>query len=150
LEDYPIAFGILILLFRIVTVAWWFMPVHFLSEIEVEEVAAIKVFNGNNQNEFEIVNPDDISIIVEQIKQTSFRKEAISSEVDYWYCLIFINKSGEEIGSLGIQNKRIIRKDITQRHAAFYRGDEGLGVAADYLDKLESVQFPDYKKDPSP
>lgn len=72
---------------------------------------------------------------------------AVCSGVGYWYYLSFISKNGEEIVSLGIQNSRFLRKDISQGCAAFYNCDGELGSVTDYLESIENIQFPDYKKD---
>ena len=95
---------------------WWFMPVHFLREVEPEEVATIIVFNGNNGDEFEIANSDDVFYIMNTIKQIPLKKDSFTSGVDYYYILTFINEGGEEVDSFGIQNPYIMRKGD-----AFYR-----------------------------
>lgn len=92
------------------------MPVHFLREVELEEIAAIKVFNGNNGDEFEVTDSDDIFYIVNSIKQITLKKDNFTSGVDYYYILTFINENGEEIDSFGIQNYYFMR-----RGDAFYR-----------------------------
>ena len=143
-----IIISVIVLLFVVCGLAWRFLPVHFLHGIEAEEVAAVKVFNGNNGDEFEITNPEDISNIVDAIKQISFQKEDLASEVPYWYHLTFVNENGEEITSLGVLNSWILRKDITQKWMCLYRCDGELSAVGDYLERLEAVQFPDYNKDP--
>ena len=62
-----IVVGAIALLFIASGLIWWFMPVHFLREVELEEVATIIVFNGNNSDEFEVTNLDDISFIMNNI-----------------------------------------------------------------------------------
>ncbi len=126
---------------------WWFMPVYFLRDADPVEVNEIRVYNGNSENEFVIMEPGDIAFIVNSIKEISFKKYEICSEAGYWYYLSFISKNGEEIESLGIQNSRYLRKDISQGCAAFYSCEGELGAAADYLESIEGTQFPDYKKD---
>ena len=132
-----------VLLFIVCGLIWWFMPVHFLLEVELEEVAMIKVFNGNNGDEFEVTNPDDISYIANTIKQITLKKDSFTSGVDYYYILTFINENGEEMDSFGIQNPYIMRRDN-----AFYRCNGELGTVAEYLENLEAIQFPDWNKDP--
>ena len=139
---------IIILLFAVCGGIWWFLPVHFLSKIVPEEVEIIRIFNGNTGNEFEIINPNDISNVVNAINQISFKKDCFASEAPYWYFLTFINENGEEVESLSIQNPGFLQKDITQNWAAFYCCNGELGVVGDYLESLEAVQFPDYKRDP--
>lgn len=141
-------FYITILFFIVCMMTWWYVPVHFLSEIEPEEVVAIKVFNGNNGDEFEIISPNDISVIMNHIKQITFKKDSITSGIDYWYTLTFINENREEIESLSVQNHRIMRKDIAQKWSFFYHCDNELSAVGDYLESLEAIQFPDYNKDP--
>ncbi len=141
---------VLIILFALVVcgLGWWFFPVRFLSGIEPGDVVTIQVMNGNNGDEFEIADPDDISHVVNAIKQITFQKDYFASDIPYWYQLTFIDGNGEEIESFAIQNSRFLQKDITHNQAFFYRCDEELSVALDYLESLEAVWFPDYKKDP--
>lgn len=141
--------SIIIFLFVVSMIVLWFIPVHFLCEVEPVEVVAIKVLNGNSGNEFEITNFEDIATIVNNIKEIAFKKYGVSFNIDYGYYLAFIDANGEEIASLGVQNSRMIRKDITQKCAAFYSCDGELGIVTDYLKSLEALQFPDYDKDPS-
>ena len=122
---------------------WWLMPVYFLREVEPHEVATIVVFNGNNDDEFEVTNSDDISYIVNSIKKITLRKDSFTSGVDYYYTLTFINESGEEIDTFGIQNYYFMR-----RGDAFYRCNGELDIVAEYLENLEAIRFPDYNKDP--
>ena len=138
-----IVIGSIVFLLIACGLIWWLMPVHFLREVAPEEVAAIMVFNGNNNDEFEITNSDDISYIVNNIKQISLRKDSFTSGVDYYYILTFIDDKGEEIDSFGIQNYIIMR-----RGDAFYRCNGESGVVAEYLENLEVILFPDYDKDP--
>ena len=105
-----IVVGCVVLLFIACGLIWWFMPVHLLREVETEEVATIIVFNGNNGDEFEITNADDISYIMNTIKQITLKKDSFTSGVDYYYILTFINEDGEEVDSFGIQNPYIMRK----------------------------------------
>ena len=137
-----IVVGCVVLLFIVCGLIWWFMPVHFLCEVEPEEVATIIVFNGNNGDEFEITNSDDISYIMNTIKQITLKKDSFTSGVDYYYILTFINEDGEEMDSFGIQNPYIMRKGN-----AFYRCNGELGTVAEYLENLEAIQFPDWNKD---
>lgn len=141
---------VLIMLFVLVVcgLGWWFFPVHFLSGIKPEDVVTIQVLNGNNGDEFEIANPDDISHVVNAIKQITFKKDLFASEIPFWYQLTFIDGNGEEIESLTIQNSRFLQKDTTLNQALFYRCNEELSVPLDYLESLEAIWFPDYKKDP--
>lgn len=126
---------------------WWYMPAYFLRDADPMEVKEIRVYNGNSENEFVIMEPGDIAVIVNSIKEISFHKYGIYSGAGYWYCLSFISKNGKEIVSLGIQNSRFVRKDISQRCAMFYNFDGELGAVTDYLESIEGTQFPDYKKD---
>ena len=138
-----IVVGSIVLLLIACGLIWWFMPVHFLREVEPEEVAAIVVFNGNNSDEFEVINLDDVSYVVNNIKQITLRKDNFTSGVDYYYILTFLNENGEEIDSFGIQNNYFLR-----RGDAFYRCNGELDIIAEYLENLEAIQFPDYNKDP--
>ena len=139
---------IVVLLFGVCGLVWRFLPVHFPNEIEPEKVVKIKVFNGINGDEFEITDQDEITQIVNGIKQIDFKKEGFISEVQHWYYLTLINESGEETESLGVQNSRFFVKDITQKYMGIYRCDGELSEIGDYLENLEAVQFPDYNRDP--
>ena len=138
-----IVVGCVVLLFIVCGLIWWFMPVHLLREVEPEEVATIIVFNGNNGDEFEITNADDISYIMNTIKQITLKKDSFTSGVDYYYIVTFINNNGKEVDSFGIQNPYIMRKGD-----AFYHCKGELGMVAEYLENLEAIQFPDWNKDP--
>ena len=138
-----IVIGCVVLLFIVCGLIWWFMPVHFLREAGPEEVTTIIVFNGNNGDEFEITNSDDISYIMNTIKQIKLKKDSFTSGVDYYYILTFINEDGEEVDSFGIQNPYIMRKGD-----AFFRCNGELGMVAEYLENLEAIQFPDWNMDP--
>ncbi len=138
---------IVVLLFVVCGLVWRFLPVHFPNEIMPEKVVKIKVLNGNNGDEFEITDPDEITQIINGIKQIEFKKEGFISEVPHWYYLTFINESGEEIESLGVQNSRILVRDITKKYMGIYRCDGELSEIGDYLENLEAVLFPDYNKD---
>ena len=138
-----IAVGCIAFLIIACGLIWWFMPIHFLREVEPEEVAMIMVFNGNNGDEFEVTNPDGISYIANAIRQITLRRDSFTSGVDYYYILTFINENGEEMDSFGIQNPYIMRRDD-----AFYRCNGELGTVAEYLENLEATQFPDYNMDP--
>ena len=138
-----IVVGCVVLLIIVCGLIWWFMPVHFLREVEPEGVATIIVFNGNNGDEFEITNAGDISYILNTIKQITLKKDSFTSGVDYYYILTFINEDGEEVDSFGIQNPSIMRKGD-----AFYRCNGELGTVTEYLENLEAILFPDWNKDP--
>ncbi|MCH5344844.1 MAG: hypothetical protein J1E64_12475 [Acetatifactor sp.] len=138
-----IVVGCVVLLFIVCGLMWWFMPVNFLREVEPEGIATIIVFNGNNGDEFEITNSDDISYIMNTIKQITLKKDSFTSGVDYYYILTFINEDGEEADSFGIQNPYIMRKGD-----AFYRCNGELGKVAEYLENLEAIQFPGWDMDP--
>ena len=123
-----IVVGCVVLLFIVCGLIWRFIPVHFLREVEPEEVATIIVFIGNNGDEFEVTNPDDISYIMNIIKQIKLKKDSFTSGVDYYYILTFINGDGEEVDSFGIQNPYIMRKGDV-----FFHCNGELGMVAEYL-----------------
>lgn len=146
-KKLKISLVMIVSIFIICCLAWWFLPVHFLRGAVPEELAAIEVFNGNNGDKFILTDPEDISYIVSGIKRIAFRKEFLASDVDDWYSLTFLDEQGEAVDSLGIQNARYVREDITERRALFYRCGGELGEVADYLESLEAAWFPDYRKD---
>lgn len=127
---------------------WWLLPVRLLGGTPAEEIAAIEVMNGNNGDQFVISDAEDISRIVNGIRQVNFRKKEFSSNIDYWYHLTFIGGSGEKITSLGIRNTRYVQKDITGKQVLYYYCDGELDEVGNYLESLEAAQFSDYKRDP--
>ena len=137
------AIGCIVIVIIACGLIWWVMPVHFLRGAAPEEVAGIKVFNGNNGDEFEVTDPDGISYIVNTIQQIALKRDSFTSGVDYYYSLTFINENGEEVDSFGIQNPYVIRRDN-----AFYRCNGELGPVAEYLENIEAALFPDWNKDP--
>lgn len=138
-----IILGSIALLLIVCGIVRWYMPVRFLRGVEAEDVAAVTVFNANNGDEFDITDSDNISCIVNAIKQITLKKEYYSSGVDYYYTLTIIGKNGEEIDSFGIQNENFMRKGD-----AFYRCNEEPGIVAEYIENIEAELFPDYNKDP--
>lgn len=121
----------------------WFLPVHFLHGVKSEEIKSILVSNGNNGDVFEVADPDDISWLADSIKNITLRKDGFVPGADYYYRLTFLGENGEEVDSFGIQNYHYMR-----RGDFFYRCDGELDTVAGYLENLEAIRFPDYKKDP--
>lgn len=138
-----IAAGSIALVLIICGFVWWFLPVRFLHGVKSEEIVSIFVSNGNNGDEFEIVDPDDISWLVDNIKNIALRKDGFVPGADYYYLLDFLGGSRELVDSFGIQNYHYMRKG-----SFFYRCNGELDTIAEYLENLEAIQFPDYKKDP--
>lgn len=127
---------------------WWLLPVRLLSGVEPEEIAAIEVINGNNGDQFVIADAEDISRIVNGIRQVNFRKKGFGSDIDFWYQLTFIEGNGEKITSIRIRNTRYAQKDITGKQVLYYYCDGELDEVGSYLESLEAALFPDYKRDP--
>lgn len=142
-KKVKIAVGSIALVLIICGFVWWFLPVRFLHEVKSEEIASIFVSNGNNGDVFEVIDPNDISWLVDSIKKIALRKDGFVPGADYYYCLTFLGENGEEIDSFGIQNYHYMR-----RGDFFYRCNGELDSVAEYLENLEAIQFPDYKKDP--
>lgn len=138
-----IAAGGIVLLFVVCGAIWWFFPVHFLRGVGPKEIVTIFVSNGNNGDQFEVTDPDDVSWLVNNIKEIPLRKYGFIPGADYYYLLDFLGGSGELVDSFGIQNYHHIR-----RGDFFYRCSGELDIIAGYLENLEAIQFPDYKKDP--
>ena len=114
---------------------WCFTPVHFLQEMESEEVAMVMVYNGKNEDVFATTNPDDISYIVNNIKEITFRENRFDSEIDTdYYILTFLGEDGEIMDSIGIQNDY-----LATRGELFYplRGEPDIVV--EYLDHLAAM-----------
>lgn len=142
-KKVKIILGSIAALLIICGLVWRYMPIRFLRGVESEDISAITVYNGNNGDEFELTSPDDISHIVNNIKQITLKNDSHTVGVDYYYILTFMSKNGEELDSFGIQNDYIMRKGDN-----FYRCNGELGIVSEYLESIEAVQFPDYKKDP--
>ena len=140
--------GLFAVLLVIGWLVWRFMPVHFLREVDPKDVAVIDVRNGNNGNQFEVTDSDDIAGMITSIQQITFRRKTIASDIDRWYFLTFLDENGEEIDSIGIQNRHSVRKDMTQKTSIFFFCDGELDEIGDRLERLESAQYPDYNKDP--
>lgn len=122
----------IILLVSIATVGgiiWWNSPVHFLN---VEDVAYIKVFNGNNGKSYVIDNKEDVSYIVNNISDTELRKTKISlGYMGYKFRLSFFNVDGKEIDKFILNDENTIRKD-----PFFYESKTG-ELCIEYLWELD-------------
>lgn len=141
-KKIKIAVGGIVLLFVVCGAIWWFFPVHFLRGVGPKEIVTIFVSNGNNGDQFEIVDPDDISWLVDNIKNIALRKDGFVPGTDYYYRLTFLGENGDEVESFGIQNYHYMRKG-----SFFYRCNGELDTIAEYLENLEAIQFPDWNKD---
>ena len=122
----------IILLVSIATVGgiiWWNSPVHFLN---VEDVAYIKVFNGNNGKSYVIDNKEDVSYIVNNISDTELRKTKISlGYMGYKFRLSFFNVDVKEIDKFILNDENTIRKD-----PFFYESKTG-ELCIEYLWELD-------------
>ncbi len=147
-KTVKIMVGIVVLLIVVIGLVWQFFPIYFLRGIKANEIAVIKVLDANNGNEFDVTDSNDILYISSNIQQIAFRKKEISSVAGPWYRLGFVNENGEEIGSLGIQNHRVVRKELSSKKSILFFCTGEIGEIGDYLENLESIQFPDYNKDP--
>lgn len=126
--------GVLVLIF-LFAFLWWNRQVTFLKFINMEKIDHIVVFDGETGNGFGIENEEDISYLVENIRQKSFKKDSVSLlRLGIKYKLVFKNSGGKAIGEFTINDDHTIRKD-----PFFYETDAGsMRDIIDYLDALES------------
>lgn len=59
-------------------VVWYMMPSHFLNNVSVDDIKFIHVVNGNNGSNYTIGDKEQVSYIVENIQNISFKKRGIS------------------------------------------------------------------------
>ena len=57
---------------------WWFLPVHFLDDVNADDILHVEVFNGNSGQYFSIKNKDDISFIISNIQNIPMKREKVS------------------------------------------------------------------------
>ena len=117
------------------TLIWWISPVSFLKSVNAEYISVINVRDGHTGNSFEIDNKEDITYIVNNIQEQSFRKDGIFMfRMGTYFTLTFCNESGGEISRFIINGDDVIRKDLF-----FYKTDsDSMKSIIDYLNNLEN------------
>lgn len=117
---------------------FWFSPRYFLKSVKPESVSKITVFNGVTGQKFEIDNPTDVRIIVENIQNTKMRcYEIVLGFGGFSYELRFFDEKGKEIITpLVITGDRVLHKG-----AIAYEGD--LEALKGYIKAVQKVKFPE-------
>ena len=127
--------GIFVLL-TAVFFLWYFSPKTFLKGIEAAEIKTISVFDGNSGKSFEISDPEEIRIIVDNIQTHAMRRDKLSIVYSgFGFRMYFNGEDGRELGSFILNSAGTIRCD-----PFFYRCDGSLCFA--YLAELD-VQYAD-------
>ena len=120
---------------------WKLAPVHLLKDVEAGEISEVKIKNGINQKEFSVTSKEEVSFILENLKNTSFKRGPKALENEFWYELIFLNDSSKAVATVQIQNHSFLRLP----EGRFLKGD--LNSLADFLEKRGLELFHDYNKD---
>ncbi len=126
--------AILLVMVVIIGYIWWSLPIHFLDNVNANDVLSIEVFNGNSGENFTIENINDISHIVSNIQSLTMKREKIS--VGYMgtlYSLTFYDFNGKIIDQFIVNGYSTIRKD------PFFYKNTTSKLCVDYLNDLEEL-----------
>ena len=126
-----------ILIFVIICgIIWYMMPSHFLKSVSEEDIKFIHVFNGNNGSNYTIGDKEQISYIVDNIQNISFKKTGISlGRKGYQYRLTFEDIDGK------IVDEFIINSSNTLRNDPFFYRDENNSICAAYISNILLKDF---------
>ncbi len=117
-------------------VVWYMMPSHFLNNVSVDDIKFIHVVNGNNGSNYTIGDKEQVSYIVENIQNISFKKRGISlGRKGYQYRLTFEDIDGKTV------DKFIINSDDTLRNDPFFYRDENNSICAEYIGNILLADF---------
>ncbi|MGN0313292.1 MAG: M56 family metallopeptidase [Fusicatenibacter sp.] len=106
-------------------------PKYFLNHVDPSEVSAITVFDGNNGQGFTITDPQEITVIVENIQSIPVKRENWSlTHSGYRFRMTFTDQSGKEITQFILNSDNNIRKD------PFFYSSQG-GFCYSYIEELE-------------
>ena len=106
-------------------------PKYLLKGIKAQDITSIKVFDGNNGQEFIIEEPKEIVEIVENFQSTPMKREKSSiGYMGYRFRMTFTDKEGKEIEQFILNQKNTIRED-----PFFYTSEQPL--CYDYIEQLE-------------
>ena len=106
-------------------------PKYLLKGIKAQDITSIKVFDGNNGQEFIIEEPKEIVEIVENFQSTPMKREKSSiGYMGYRFRMTFTDKEGKEIEQFILNQKNTIRED-----PFFYISEQPL--CYDYIEQLE-------------
>lgn len=110
---------------------WYFSPKTFLKGIEASQIKTISVFDGNSGKSFEISDPDQVRVIVENFQAHEMKRDKLSIAYSgFGFRLFFTGENGKTLCSFILNTAGTIRSD-----PFFYRCDGGLCFA--YLAELE-------------
>lgn len=106
---------IICVVFAIITIsilAFFLIPAKFLKNVNPDDVSCITVFDGNTGKGFDITDRDDISRIVNNIKETTlYRKKISLGYMGYGFRMKFKDSKGQIIKELILNSEDSIRKD---------------------------------------
>lgn len=107
---------------------WYRAPVRFLKQLDAEQVACIRIFDGNTGYELDVTATDDIETILSNVQSTRVRRSGISlMRMGYRYRMTFLDASGASLGQM------IMNSATTLRHDPFFYEDEEGGLCYDYI-----------------
>ena len=111
---------------------WWPSPVHFLNNVNADDVLSVEVFSGNSGDGFTVEKKNDISYIVSNIQNITMKREKVSfGYMGYGYSLKLYNGNGKKIDEFIVNSNNLIRKD------PFFYKDTTRNLCYDYLKGLE-------------
>ena len=106
-------------------------PKYLLKGVKAQDITSIKVFDGNNGQEFIIEEPKEIVEIVENFQSTPMKREkSFIGYMGYRFRMTFTDKEGKEIEQFILNQKNTIRED-----PFFYTSEQPL--CYDYIEQLE-------------
>lgn len=112
----------------LVVFLWYRMPVRFLKNLDTEQVACIRIFDGNTGYELDVTDAASIDTILTSIQTTRVRRSGISMlHMGYRYRMTFLDASGATLGQLIMNSDKLLRHD-----PFFYENEEG-GLCFDYI-----------------
>ena len=120
---------------------WYFIPKTFLKGVEPEEVAKISVFNGSSGDRMEIVDPEEIKYIVNNIQNTKMKRDKLCvGYMGFSFSMRFLDKDGNIIDDFTINSSDTIRG------RKFFYTCEDDSLCYDYLSELEDKYGTLYSK----
>ena len=88
---------------------WWHLPVTFLKDMDLAQVARIEVFNGSTGERFVIEEDADIEYIVRKIGDVRMRKAEWSQVDGFVYSLSVYGTDGRKLDSFILNSTDSIR-----------------------------------------
>jgi hypothetical protein len=132
-KKLPIAIGAVTMVVIICFITWM-SPSNFLKGIKAENIAIISVRDGSTGNNFEIINQEDITFIVERIQSQSFKKDGISLFLmGTMYTMKFLDSNDKLAAEFILNADDTIRKD-----PFFYKTNPELIGVMQYIKDLST------------